>query len=191
MKITKTKLDGVYKIQLDPFVDFRGEYVETYNHQLYTMQIPGVEYRDVDKIHFVQDDISISRKNVLRGIHGDDRTWKLVSCIHGEMYFVVINCDKRSKDFGDNESFILSDRDRFQLLLPPKYGNAMLTLSDKSIFQYKQTSYYQGKENQFTYKYDEVYFGIDWPIHRNNIILSERDRGAEYIPDEELIERRK
>jgi len=75
-------LDGVLLIKLDPFRDFRGMYLEIYNEELYKKN--GVD------ISFVQDDISISSKNVLRGIHGDSETWKLVSCLEGAMYLVVV-----------------------------------------------------------------------------------------------------
>ena len=70
IKISKTKLKGVLKISPDIFEDFRGQFVETYNEKLYRQK--GI------KIRFVQDDISVSKKNVLRGIHGDNKTWKLL-----------------------------------------------------------------------------------------------------------------
>jgi len=180
VKIFNTRLNGVFRLELNPFTDHRGEYVEIYNTNYYKLAFPKIG----DK--FIQDDISISRKNVIRGIHGDNKTWKLVSCIYGEMYFVAINCDKKSKNFGEWESFILSDKKRFQLLLSPLYGNAFLVLSDKSIFHYKQTTYY-GEVEQFTYKYDDPYFDIFWPIHKNNAILSERDKNVKSIRNEERM----
>ena len=121
---------------------------------------------------FVQDDISVSSKNVLRGIHGDDQTWKLVSCLYGKFYLVVVNCDKQSIDFGKWQSFVLSDKSRLQVLVPPKYGNAHLVLSDMTIFHYKQSTYYEPSK-QFTYKWDDSQLNIWWPI--KNLILSQRD----------------
>ena len=76
IKVEKTKLDGVLLIQLDAFEDHRGEYVETYNERDY--QAAGIDVR------FVQDDYSISTKHVLRGLHGDAETWKLITCPYGE-----------------------------------------------------------------------------------------------------------
>lgn len=170
MKIAKTKLDGVLSIHLDSFNDFRGEYVETYNEGLY--QKHGIN------VKFIQDDISISKKNVLRGIHGDSETWKLISCLCGEFYLVVVNCDTASKDFGKWQSFTLSDSRRMQVLVPPKYGNAHLILSAKAIFHYKQSTYYDpGK--QFTYKWNDSRFNISWPVKKP--ILSKRDELGHFV----------
>ena len=165
IKVSKTKLKGVLLIAPDVFEDFRGKYIETYNEALYRKA--GVD------VKFVQDDISVSKKNVLRGIHGDQETWKLISCLAGKFYFVVVNCDVNSKDFGKWQSFILSDENRQQVLVPPKYGNAHLVLSEKAIFHYKQSTYYEPSK-QFTYRWDDSRFGIWWPI--KNPILSQRDK---------------
>lgn len=165
MEVEKTELSGVLVIKPDVFSDHRGCYVETYNEQLYA--------KEGAPIKFVQDDISVSKKNVLRGIHGDDKTWKLISCLYGEFYFVVVNCDIASKEFGRWKSFILSDKNNLQVLVPPKYGNAHLALTDKVIFHYKQSTYYDPKR-QFTYRWNEPKFNISWPII--NPILSERDK---------------
>ncbi|MCX5667170.1 MAG: dTDP-4-dehydrorhamnose 3,5-epimerase [Candidatus Omnitrophica bacterium] len=164
MKVTKTELDGVLLIELEAFEDHRGYYIETYNEKLYAEH--GINVR------FVQDDVSVSRKNVLRGIHGDSETWKLISCLHGEFYLVVVNCDTSSRGFGKWQSFLLSDRNRFQVLAPPKHGNAHLVLSDNAIFHYKQTTYYN-REKQFTYKWNDPKFKISWPMR--DPILSKRD----------------
>ena len=170
IKVSKTKLEGVLQIFPDIFKDFRGQFVETYNEKLYKKN--GIN------IKFIQDDIALSKKNVLRGIHGDNKTWKLVSCLYGKLYFVVVNCDKESKDFGKGQAFILSDKDRQQILIPPKYGNAYLVLSEKAIFSYKQSTYYDPKR-QFSYKWDDPRFKIKWPI--KNPILSERDKLGRYV----------
>jgi dTDP-4-dehydrorhamnose 3,5-epimerase len=164
MKVEKTELDGVLLITLEQFRDFRGVYVETYNDALYKKN--GIP------IDFIQDDISVSSKNVLRGIHGDSETWKLISCLEGAFYFVVVNCDTDSKSFGKWQSFTLSLENGFQVLVPPKHGNAHLVLTDEAIFHYKQSTYY-APEKQFTYKWNDPRFGISWPI--NNPILSKRD----------------
>lgn len=164
IKVSKTNIEGVLLIKPDVFEDFRGQYVETYNEGLYKKNKVNVK--------FVQDDISVSLKNVLRGIHGDDLTWKLVSCLYGKLYQVVVNCDKNSKNFGKWQSFILSDKNRLQVLVPPKHGNSYLTLSRTSIFYYKQSTYYNFSK-QFTYKWNDPKFKIKWPI--KNPILSQRD----------------
>lgn len=165
IKISKTSLNGVLLIEPDFFEDFRGQYIEIYNEELYKNN--GIA------VNFVQDDIAISSKDVLRGIHGDSENWKLISCLRGEIYAVIVNCDVESKDFGKWQSFNLSGDNKKQVLIPPKYGNSYLTLSDFSIFHYKQTTYYDINK-QFTYKWNDPKFNISWPI--NNPILSKRDK---------------
>ncbi len=146
MKITKTKLDGVLLITTEVFEDHRGEYVETYNKSLYKKN--GIY------VSFIQDDISVSTRRVLRGIHGDTKTWKLVSCLFGKFYLVVVNCNKSSKQYGQWQSFVLSDRNRLQILIPPFHGNGHLVLSDQAIFHYKQSTDYD-PSGQFTYKWND------------------------------------
>lgn len=165
IKVSKTNLEGVLVIKPDVFEDFRGHYIETYNEELY--REAGID------IKFIQDDISVSTKNVLRGIHGDNITWKLVSCLYGKFYLVEVNCDTNSKDFGKWQSFILSEKNRLQVLVPPKYGTAHLILSESAIFHYKQSTYYNPKI-QFTYKWNDPKFKIWWPLE--NPILSQKDQ---------------
>lgn len=170
IEFKKTTLEGVLEIRLDPFYDERGSYIELFNNRLYKEH--GIALK------FVQDDISTSKKNVLRGIHGDCETWKLISCLYGEFFFVVVNCDVASKDFGKWESFILSDKEPRQILVPPKHGNAHLALTEKVIFHYKQTTYYNPKR-QFTYKWDDPRFKIQWPAVQP--ILSKRDQTGYFV----------
>ena len=141
MIVGKTKLEGVLKIKLDAFEDHRGYYVETYNEDLYNKH--GID------VKFIQDDISVSKKNVLRGIHGDQETWKLISCLEGKFYLVVINNDENSSQYMQWESFTLSEQNRTQLLVPPRFGNGHLVLSERAIFHYKQNTYYN-PNGQFT-----------------------------------------
>lgn len=170
MQVTKTKLDGVLLIKPDVFEDHRGQYVETYNEKIYAEH--GVP------VTFVQDDISISTRHVLRGIHGDADTWKLISCLHGRFYLVVLNYDPQSKDFGKWEAFTLSDRNRHQVLVPAKFGNGHLVLSDEAIFHYKQSTYYH-PTGQFTVKWDDPKFKIWWPV--KNPIVSMRDEFGSFV----------
>ncbi len=164
MQVSKTKLDGVLLVKPEVFEDFRGQYVETYNDKLYAEH--GITAK------FVQDDISVSSRHVLRGIHGDAETWKLVSCLYGKFYLVVVNCDRQSPGFGQWQSFALSDANRLQVLIPPKHGNGHVVLSDQAIFHYKQSSYYNPK-GQFTYKWDDAELKIWWPVKQP--LVSQRD----------------
>ena len=170
MQVTKTKLDGVLLIRLEAFEDHRGYYVETYNEKLYGEH--GID------VKFVQDDISVSSRHVLRGIHGDAETWKLVSCLHGKFYLVVVNCDRESKNFKQWQSFVLSDANHLQVLIPPHHGNGHVVLSEQAIFHYKQNTYYNPR-GQFTYTWNDPLLKLWWPI--KNPILSQRDELGRFV----------
>ncbi len=169
LDVRPSKLDGVLLIKPPTvFEDFRGAYVETYNREIY--RAAGID------IDFVQDDISVSSRHVLRGLHGDDSTWKLVSCLQGSFYLVVVNWDKRSSQYGRWEAFTLSDRNHLQVLIPPQFGNGHVVLSEQAIFHYKQSTYYDRKR-QFTLKWNDARLGLWWPVR--DPILSRRDEGLE------------
>ena len=170
LRVVKTKLPGVLLLKFKKFEDHRGEFVELYNEKIYR--------RNGINVKFVQEDISISSQGVLRGIHGDKETWKLVTCLLGRIYLVVVNCDKTSDMFGRWQSFTLTQKNMHQVLVPPKYGVAHLALTDKIILHYKQSTYYNPKI-QFTCKWNDKRFNIRWPI--KNPILSRRDRIGDYV----------
>jgi dTDP-4-dehydrorhamnose 3,5-epimerase len=177
MKKVETLLDGkVTLIQLEPFEDHRGKFVELSNvRELNMMFEPYFTGRtDVILPFFVQDDISISHKNVLRGIHGDDVTWKLITCIHGAFYVVVVNPETKKW-----VNAVLSAGNNLQLLVPPKYGIGILALDEPSILHYKQTQYYHGMQAQFTIRWDDPEYNIPWPTGTGSLapVLSERDGG--------------
>lgn len=168
LTVRPTRLDGVKLLEpTTRFEDFRGEYVEIWNRQL--AHEAGI---DVD---FVQDDISISTQNVLRGIHGDTSTWKLISCLHGRFYLVVINNDPSSPQYRQWEGFTLSDRNRLSILVPPRFGNGHYVISEQAIFHYKQSSYYD-RAGQFTLAWDDPELGLWWPTR--DPIVSQRDQGV-------------
>ena len=167
LEVSKTSLEGVLSILPSTnFEDFRGSYVEIYNEKLFKDE--GLTQ------NFIQDDISTSYSNVFRGIHGDSKTWKLVSCLKGSFYLVVVNNDSSSAEFGKWEGFTLSDVNRRQILIPPKFGNGHLVLSESAIFHYKQTTDYD-REGQFTLMWNDPKLNIWWPT--SNPILSRRDSG--------------
>lgn len=167
LQVEKTKLDGVLMITpATVFEDFRGCYIETYNKKMY--HDAGVAQK------FIQDDISISTQHVLRGIHGDRKTWKLVSCLRGTFYLVVVNYDETSEQFGQWQGFTLSDSNHKQVLILPNFGNGHVVMSPEAIFHYKQTTYYDRAE-QFTINWRDPRFNFWWPV--KTPITSIRDEG--------------
>jgi dTDP-4-dehydrorhamnose 3,5-epimerase len=147
----------------DVHTDFRGD--------LWTLW----EKRNFD-LDFNHDKVSTSRKNVLRGIHGDFKSWKLVTCLHGELYFIVVDNRIGSKTYLQWDSLILDSKHRKQVLLPPGVGNGFLVLSADSVFHYKWAypGSYPDVDEQFTIKWNDSKIDIIWPI--DNPILQNRDR---------------
>lgn len=163
--VEETSLKGVYLVKPKAHEDARGNFYETYNEK---------EYKEAGlTATFVQDDVSRSIKGVLKGMHGDPGTYKLVQCVYGEVYAVILNCDENSPDFGKWEPFVLSAENKHQLYIPPMYGNGYFVVSDVAVYTYKQSTYY-GEYKQFTYKYNDPRFGIVWPSEAS--VISERDK---------------
>lgn len=148
------------------FKDHRGIYLETFNLKKFKNRFKNLK--------FVEDDFSINKQNVFKGIHGDNKTWKLVSCVYGKCISYIVNCDEKSKNFGKWEKFILSENNYFQILVPPKYGNSFLVKSKVAVYHYKQTQYYKGMKKQFTYKYNDPRIKLN--LFSKNLIISDRDK---------------
>ena len=157
------KIKDIKIIKPDVFTDYRGD--------LWTIWKEGDH-----NLNFNHDKISTSRKHVLRGIHGDYKSWKLITCLYGEMYFVIVDNRKDSDTYGLWDWIILDNNTRKQVLLPPGVGNGFLVLSESSVFHYKWS--YPGKypdvEDQFTIKWNDKKININWPI--KNPILQLRDK---------------
>jgi dTDP-4-dehydrorhamnose 3,5-epimerase len=170
MQVENTKLVGVKLIKPAIFEDFRGLYVETYNWDLY--QKGGID------VEFKQDDISISSQHVLRGIHGDSVTWKLISCHMGSFYLMVVNNDPTSAQYRQWQGFTLSENNHHQVLVPPKFGNGHVVMSERAMFHYKQNTYYN-PEGQFTIRWNDPLYNMWWPI--KNPILSRRDEAGKFV----------
>jgi dTDP-4-dehydrorhamnose 3,5-epimerase len=166
------KINDLVTIKPEVFYDFRGEYIETFNKDRYE------QFKDYDgsPISFVEDDISMSKQHVLRGLHGDSNTWKLIQCLLGEFYYVVVDMRKQSSTYLNWEYFTLSEKNRMQVLVPAGCANGHLVMSEQTIFSYKQSQYYSGMSQQFTVRWNDPKLKIYWPIAQP--ILSQRDTQA-------------
>jgi dTDP-4-dehydrorhamnose 3,5-epimerase len=149
----------------DVHTDYRGELWTTWKKDEFPLDL-----------EFNHDKVSTSRKNVIRGIHGDYKSWKLVTCLYGEIYFVIVDNRESSISYLEWDCIILNDKNRHSVLIPPGFGNSFCVLSNYSIFMYKWS--YKGKypdvKNQFSLKWDDKKIGVNWPI--TNPILSKRDK---------------
>lgn len=155
----------------DVFTDYRGDLWTIWKKN----ELPYPKFGGPN-LNFNHDKVSTSRKNVLRGIHGDFKSHKLITCLYGELFFILVDNRKDSKTYLQHQSMILDDKRRKQVLVPPGVGNGFLVLSKDSVFSYKWA--YDGKypdvEDQFTIKWNDKRLNIDWPI--DNPILQRRDR---------------
>lgn len=162
------KLKGVYIIKPNISTDNRGNIWTSFYSD------------DIDKLlpndlKFKHDKFSKSIKNVLRGIHGDTKSYKLVTCVYGEIMQVVVDLRVDSSTYMQWESFIINENNQQSILIPPYMGNAYYVMSDEVIYHYKLA--YKGEyfdaDQQFTYSWNDDKIGIKWPT--TTPILSSRD----------------
>ena len=161
-------LDGVVIFTPSVNEDLRGNIFTTYIESIMAQYLP-------EGTRFVHDKFSHSKNAVLRGIHGDTKTWKLVSCIWGEIFQVVVKMDVNHQKPIRYESFRLSHENKKMILIPPGYGNAFQVVSDQAVFHYKLA--YQGDyfdvDKQFVVKWNDERLNINWPS--TSPILQSRD----------------
>ena len=152
------------------FRDERGAFVEAFNVDDWCFRRD-----DGTTIEFIEDDYSVSRKGVVRGLHGDLVTWKLVSCITGACFTVVVDCRPGTDAFAW-ETFDLDSHTPRQLLVPAGCATGFASLEDSTVFAYKQSARYQGADTQFTLRWSDPALGIEWPL--KHPMLSARDAAA-------------
>ena len=166
-------LNEVKVIQPSVYYEQRGSISTTYHSDYYDRILPAEE-RNAG-LKFKHDRFSKSKQNVLRGLHYDEKTWKMVSCIHGKIYLVVLDLRPKQPNYGKWESFILSPETATQVLIPPMFANGHYIFEDDSIFSYKLAykGGYNDVDKQKTIKWNSKEFNIDWPC--TNPIISKRD----------------
>jgi len=159
------KIQDVKVFSPDVYTDYRGD--------LWTLWRQGEKKID---LQFNHDKVSTSRRNVLRGVHGDFKSHKLVTCLFGEIYLVVADNRESSPTYREWDWIVLDDKTRKQVLIPPGVGNGFTAMSDHSVFHYKwsYTGDYPDVDDQFTIKWNDSTFNINWPI--KDPILQPRDK---------------
>jgi len=162
------KIKDLKIITPSEFRESRGSIWTSYNNQDVGALLP-------QHMSFVHDKFSISKKHVLRGIHGDHKTWKLVSCVAGQILQVVVDMRENSESFLHWEAFDLGGDNRQMILLPPGFGNAFYVKSDQATYHYKLAyeGHYTDADEQFTVRWDDPRIKINWPTEEP--ILSDRD----------------
>lgn len=168
MNIESTPLQPVKLIKPTPFKDARGEFVEVYREHLF--RDAGIE------IEFVQDNISRSKKNAIRGLHYQlppASQVKLVMVPHGEILDVAVDMRLNSPTFGHYFSTVLSAENRHMLFVPTGFAHGFGVLSEEATVYYKCNDYYN-KELERGVKWNDPTLGIKWGIE--NPVLSKKDQ---------------
>jgi dTDP-4-dehydrorhamnose 3,5-epimerase len=149
--------------------EYRGEIFTTYHSEAHPVNAI------LPKSVSVHGRFSKSYAGVLRGLHYDNKTWKLVQALVGDIYLIVLDVRDSSPTFGEWESYVITERTRDQVLVPPGFANGHFALTD-CVFHYNL--FYEGEyvdENkQGVIKWNDERFNIEWPT--NSPMLQRRDR---------------
>lgn len=170
MKVLTTDLPGVLVIEPRVSGDDRGYFLETWQ---------AARYAECGVLEpFVQDNQSLSRRGVLRGLHFQHPRGqgKLIAVLVGEVYDVVLDVRRGSPTFGRWLGWVLSGENKHQLWVPPGFAHGFYVLSDQALFSYKCTDYYH-PAHELCVRWDDPQIGIAWPLV-DDPLLSEKDRTA-------------
>ena len=157
-------LEGIYKIHLENFSDERGQITNLFDCE----QFP----------QFKIDKLTKSTKNVLRGLHGDSNNDKLIYCLQGKIFLVVVNYDKSSPQYLKKVQIEMDENSNFAVFIPKNFLNGHYCLTDTCLFYYKWSESYVPPEKQFSILWNDKDLNINWPLLENKPILSERDKKA-------------
>jgi dTDP-4-dehydrorhamnose 3,5-epimerase len=164
-----TEILGVYILSPSVSEDVRGNIWTSFLKDEVEKLLP-------DGLYFKHDKFSTSKYNVLRGIHGDTKSWKLVTCVYGEIQQVVIDMRQDSPTYQKWQDFIINKNNQQLILIPPNMGNAYYVNSPEVVYHYKYAynGDYIDTDEQFTVDWDDDKIGIKWLS--NTPILSDRDK---------------
>ena len=169
-QFTQTGIEDMFVVEPTVFEDNRGYFMETFQEN---------DFKDAGyDLKFVQDNQSKSSKGVLRGLHLQLKypQGKLVRVIKGTVFDVGVDLRGDSPTYGKWYGEILSEDNKKQLYIPPKFAHGFLVLSDEAEFLYKCTEFYHG-EDESGIKWDDEDIAIDWPLEGiDEIILSDKDK---------------
>ena len=176
-KFTETGIEGMFVVEPTVFEDNRGYFMETYQEN---------DFKEAGHdLTFVQDNQSKSSKGVLRGLHlqVNHPQGKLVRVIKGEVFDVGVDLRADSPTYGKWFGAILSDENKKQLYVPPKFAHGFLVLSDEAEFTYKVTDFYHPGD-ELGIMWNDPDIGVEWPIPDDmEIILSEKDKNWPALKD--------
>jgi dTDP-4-dehydrorhamnose 3,5-epimerase len=172
MEVIKGDISGLLIFQPRVFSDNRGYFFESFNQEKFN-QLTGLD------VKFCQDNESLSKKNVLRGLHFQKPPFaqgKLVRVISGKVLDVAVDIRKSSETYGKYQIIELSAENKKIFWIPPGFAHGFLVLEENTVFSYKCSNYYS-PESEGTIKWNDENLKIEWPISGPNV--SEKDNDGE------------
>jgi dTDP-4-dehydrorhamnose 3,5-epimerase len=168
-----TRLEGPILIEPRAFADDRGFFAETYRREWHAQV--GIPEQET----FIQDNHSRSSRGVVRGMHFHigDGVAKLVRCARGKIVDVLVDLRQGSPTYGEWEGFELDEESLRELYVPVGFAHGFCVLSEVADVLYKQTAYYS-PEVERGIAWDDPDIGIEWPLPREELVVSERDATA-------------
>lgn len=169
MKIEKGPLQDLYIITPTVYPDDRGYFFESYNQQMFREK--GIY------TNFVQDNQSVSTYGVIRGLHFQKVApqAKLVRCIAGKVWDVVVDLRKNSPTYKKSFGIELSEDNMMMMLVPKGFAHGFVTLSEVAVFTYKCDEIYLPNQDGGI-RYNDSEFSIDWKVNPSDFIISDKDR---------------
>ena len=177
MEVLTTDIEGVFIIKPRVFGDARGYFFESYSKREFEEK--------VGKVDFVQDNESMSKKGVMRGLHFQRPPFsqsKLVRCVKGRVLDVAVDIRKGSPTYGKHVAVELTEDNHLQFFIPKGFAHGFVVLSDVAVFQYKCDNFYHPETDGGISILDDS-LGIDWKISTQNAILSEKDTKHPLLKD--------
>ncbi|MCD4651010.1 MAG: dTDP-4-dehydrorhamnose 3,5-epimerase [Candidatus Cloacimonetes bacterium] len=167
MKIIQAEIKEILILKPDVFGDERGFFFESYH-------LPKYAKAGID-CNFIQDNISHSIKNTVRGLHfqsGDSAQGKLISVFEGRVLDIVVDIRKSSPTYGRHISMEISAKNKLQLWIPPGFAHGFAVLSESALFHYKCTTVYNPEAEKIIL-YNDSDLNIDWQV--DSPVLSAKD----------------
>ncbi|EGO8360382.1 dTDP-4-dehydrorhamnose 3,5-epimerase [Escherichia coli] len=176
MNVIKTEIPDVLIFEPKVFGDERGFFMESFNQKVFEEAVGR-------KVEFVQDNHSKSVKGVLRGLHFQIEPYpqaKLVRCVKGEVYDVAVDIRPDSSTYRKWVGVFLSAQNKKQLWIPEGFAHGFVVISEEAEFLYKTTNYYMPSA-EGSIRWNDPILNIDWPIKSNELILSDKDKNADFF----------
>lgn len=174
MELISTKINGVFIIKPKVFGDDRGYFFESFSQRDFDTALKA---EGIDPVSFVQDNESMSRYGVMRGLHFQAPPFtqsKLVRCVRGRVLDVAVDIRKGSPTYGEHVSVELTEENHLQFFIPKGFAHGFAVLSETAVFQYKCDEFYHPEVDGGISILDSS-LGIEWGIPANDALLSEKD----------------